>query len=402
MLTSNTPHTPSLLIAAFAIGEKVTADQLLPSMQNVLNELARVNLLKRLVSIVTDGSAVEKKLLNLVKDKYPVQTTTIPAPSDRFEDILIEYSLVGGTKTVTLIDSKHTSKNALNAQSTGARVLVLGDYIVTFAQLLGIVDMDHSPMFKKDVIKRDRQDDQAMERFLSPENIEFVTKHTPQDLGFIVYLFLFGELHSVVQSRFMPNGKRIEILLTVDYFLQGWVQFIAQHPDYGPEHFLPAAFFSILKKLIRGLLGLIYIFRDHGKERPEPFLPWRHTTEPLEHYFGTARRYVKEFDLFQFCQLSKKISTLIDLEMRWKPEAGPARTKEGYQHTHDMCSDLDLAALATYPTDSEIAQISLDVSFSYLRFTRFVIFANLVLTVNCTSSGIQAVHGLALVNRNGR
>lgn len=149
----------------------------------------------------------------------------------------------------------------------------MGDHILIYAKLVDIIVTGVAPMFKRDVIKRDRQDDQAMERYLSGEMITFVADDTPQELGFIVYLYLFGELHSAVQSRSLPHGKRVEMLLTVEYFFQGWVHFIAQHPDYGLEQVLSATFFGIVKKLIRGLLGLMYVFQDRNKDHPEPFLP---------------------------------------------------------------------------------------------------------------------------------
>lgn len=98
-------------------------------------------------------------------------------------------------------------------------------------------------------------------------------------------------------------------------------------------------------------------------------------TEPLEHYFGTARRYVKELDLFQFCQLTTKIATLMDLETSRKANEVKvpvkARAKQGYQHTYNEVEDIKLGALSTYPTDSQIAQISLDVSTVRASFERF-------------------------------
>ncbi|KAJ9103214.1 hypothetical protein QFC21_002637 [Naganishia friedmannii] len=364
LLTSNTPGTPSILLAAFPIGDLITAEQLLPPMKEVIRQLERVGLAKRVISIVSDGAPTEVAAQNEMMRIYTRQETRLPPPSDRFGEIVIDYMMIGETKTITLVDAKHTSKNSMNAQCTGARVLVLGDHTVTYSQLLEIIQTSGSPLFKGDVVKSDRQDDQRMERYLSPDTMDHVVTNMPGDLGFQVYLYIFGELHSAVQSRSLCNAERMQMLLTTEYFLQGWQTFIQQHPDYGPPQFLPHAFFKLVKRLIRGVIGMILLLRDAGADGQVPLLPWRHMTETLEHYFGTARRFVQEFDAVQFAQLSKKISLLIDFEVGgamgiFDEAAEEARSRRGYQHTYHIGTDLDVTSLATYPTESDVRTISL-------------------------------------------
>ncbi|KAJ9096752.1 hypothetical protein QFC21_005022 [Naganishia friedmannii] len=370
LLTSNTPGTPSILVAAFAIGAGITADQLFPLMKEVIRQLDRVGLAKRVVSIVSDGAPTETAAHDGMIRSYTLMQTRLPAPSNRFAEIVINYSIIGGTKTVALVDAKHTSKNAMNAQCSGARVLILGDHIVTYSQLLEVIQTSRSPLFKSDVVKSDRQDDQRMERYLSPDTIDYVITNMPGDLGFHVYLYIFGELHSAVQSWTLPHATRIQMLLTTEYFLQGWQTFVEQHPDYGPTQFLSHGFFKIVKRLIRGVIGLILLFKERAEHGQLPLLPWRHMTEALEHYFGTARRFVQEFDIVQFAQLSKKISLLIDLDLRGNAFGGndesieEARSRRGYQHTYHMSKDLDVLSLSNYPSESDVPRITLIASNS--------------------------------------
>lgn len=349
------------------MGDKATAPRLLPATLKVLSELGRVGLLKRLASIVSDGAAVEKRILDLILDRYSSTTSTIHSPDAAFEDVTIKYALMGGTRVVFPIDAKHTSKNSFNAQGTGAKLLTTGDDVVTYSQLVDIVKKPGSPLFKRDVVRRDRQDDQAMERYLSSELLQHVVTHTPNRLGLVVYLFVFGELHSAVQSRSLPHTTRAQMLLTVEYFLQGWKKFQQRHPDYGADHFLPSSFYDICGRLIRACLGLIYIFRDAQADQPEPLLHWRHMTEALEHFFGAVRSQVQEFDILEFAQIAKKALTLMDLERKSSQSVQhdeEARARMGYQHTHDRISDLNLKALATFPSDVQFGQIALAVGVS--------------------------------------
>lgn len=358
-----------MLLAAFAVNDTATADTLLPPTMAVLDELQRVDLLKRVVSLAPDGAATERKLQDLVAQRHSRELSIIRSANAAFKDVAIEYAMIGGTRVVFVIDEKHTSKNAVNAHATGARILTVGDRVITFGQLLSIIEGPGSPLFKRDVLRRDRQDDQAMERYLSAESIAHVVKSTPDQLGFIVYLYIFGEMHSAVQSRSLPHTKRAEMLLTLEYFLQGWEFFIMKHPDYGAQNFLPVDFVKIVRRLTKACLGLIYIFRDyHGPgRRGEPLLPWRHMTEAIEHFFGTVRRNVQEFDIVEFANIAKKALTLMDLETKiaatgLTSDAEP-RARRGYQHTHHLGFGIDLENLSTFPDDVQMGDIALQVSW---------------------------------------
>jgi hypothetical protein len=108
MLPSNTLGTPSVLLAASAINDKATADSLRPSAIGVLDELQRVGLLERVVSIASDGASTERRLQDLLAQRYSREITIIRSPNKAFTDIVIEYAMMAGTRVVFVIDEKHT------------------------------------------------------------------------------------------------------------------------------------------------------------------------------------------------------------------------------------------------------------------------------------------------------
>ncbi|PKB94150.1 hypothetical protein RhiirA5_256377, partial [Rhizophagus irregularis] len=61
-------------------------------------------------------------------------------------------------------DPKHGKKTARNAVMSGAHLLTFGNSTVRFDQLLKLSLQEDSIMYKRDVIKLDRQDDNAVYR----------------------------------------------------------------------------------------------------------------------------------------------------------------------------------------------------------------------------------------------
>ena len=68
---------------------------------------------------------------------------------------------------------------------------------------------EDSPLYIRDVEKLDRQDDNAAARFFSAATLQHLVQKESQDLGLIVYLFIFGELTDACQNRFIPHSERI-------------------------------------------------------------------------------------------------------------------------------------------------------------------------------------------------
>ncbi|KAK4700732.1 hypothetical protein P7C70_g5513, partial [Phenoliferia sp. Uapishka_3] len=354
-LSSGTPGVPSPIVASWVIGSKTSSEDLLAPTMDILRNMDSVGLLARLVSIVSDGASPERKLHDLIRANYPSKTFTIPSPSPFFAKIDIITALMGGTSTSFPIDGKHTTKNGRNAQSSGARALVLGNFFTGHGDLEEMVEDPNSPSLKRDVHKRDRQCDRVAERWQSTEMMDYATKMGLEKSGFVVYLFIIGELHSAVQNRALPHLERQRMILTVWYFLEGWEKFTKLHPDYTTRNFLGSDFVIIVRRLILGLIGITRTVRDEFTG--EALFLWRHTTEMLEHLFATARRHQKDFDALDFCHMATKLAHLMEQNLSALDEAGN-RAAEGYHHTYNDLSELDVDALSTFFTDQQLLDVA--------------------------------------------
>lgn len=183
---------------------------------------------KDLTSIVSDGPAVARRIHKLTLEKFFRDSTTIHTPNPAFKDVIIKYALMGGTRVVFGIDEKHNAKNVLKAQSTGAHDLTLGNDFVNQFQLLKVyrsLELPYSRGMRSGGTARTTKPWNGILR------VDISLDRNPKRFGSIVYLYVFGEMHSAFQSRSLPHSRRAEMLLTLDCVLQGWEYFVQRHPD---------------------------------------------------------------------------------------------------------------------------------------------------------------------------
>ncbi|EJD35367.1 hypothetical protein AURDEDRAFT_175567 [Auricularia subglabra TFB-10046 SS5] len=109
--------------------------------------------------------------------------------------------------------------------------------------------------------------------------------------------------------------------------------------------------------MTESLVALIVSYRDSYSEYP--FLPWLHSTEPIEHVFGVLRQLKPDFNFSDFLSFIPKLCTfllgkfgLMSVDERSNLMAS------GYWHTYLHTDDIDLEALVAWPTDSEIEEAS--------------------------------------------
>jgi len=98
-------------------------------------------------------------------------------------------------------DSKHGLRTFRNNLFSGARLLTLGNFTAIYRQIEELAYKAGTPLYRWDVHKLDRQDDNAVARLFSAATIEFLVEHHPDHLGEIIYLFVFGELIDAYQNR---------------------------------------------------------------------------------------------------------------------------------------------------------------------------------------------------------
>lgn len=343
-----------ILLAVLPISESETHLTLLPHLSKILCGLIKGKI--QIVSYSCDGTEIERKVQRgILNEAGEHLRYTIKGPRKGIPDTTITVPIINGQPVSLLQDSKHALKTLRNNLFSGARLLTLGNYTMLYATIHDLALARGSPLYRRDVEKLDRQDDNAASRLFSADALLHLTKNYPDCVGEIVYLFVFGDLIDAYQNRTISHCERVKMLLRARYFLDSWDRFLA-HSGYKKHlHFLSREAIQILQQIIEGLLGLIYIYRDHMHNPNDinPLLPWLHSTEQCEHIFGEARQIVTDFCFLDFIYMIPKLRLTIR-EAMLRGRTNSKATASGYSHTHFDARGLDIPVLATFPTNDEI------------------------------------------------
>lgn len=344
-----------VLLAVLPISEGENHVTLLPYLRQVLRGLVKGGI--QVVSYSCDGTELERKIQRKILDEVrePLRYT-IKSPQQGTPDTTITIPVIDNQPVSLLQDSKHALKTLRNNLFSGARLLTLGNYTMLYATIHDLAFANGSPLYRRDVEKLDRQDDNAASRLFSADALSYLTNHYPDRIGEIVYLFVFGELIDAYQNRSISHGERVKMLLRARYFLDSWGRFLACSGYKKHLHILSHEALDILRQIIEGLLGLIYIYRDHLRNPDDinPLLPWLHSTEQCEHIFGEARQIVADFCFLDFIYMVPKLRVTIR-EAMLRVRTDSKATANGYNHTHFDARGLNIPTLATFPSDDEIA-----------------------------------------------
>jgi hypothetical protein len=156
------------------------------------------------------------------------------------------------------------------------------------------------------VEKVHRQDDRAAARLFSAESLEFHLTHYPNQVGLSAYLFIMGELIDTWQNRNICHIDHARMVMRARYFLMAWRSHIIAHPDHAAHiHFISRKSFDIFVTLCDSLLSLIVVYRKFYPDYP--LLPWLHSTEPCEHFFGVLHVLKKDFSYADVLYLQPKL-----------------------------------------------------------------------------------------------
>jgi hypothetical protein len=350
------PKIPTIIVAALSIPENLTADDLFVHLWQILDGFLQHKI--KIASYASDGSNVERKLQRLLESHATrTRMVSIKHGSGFRDDIKITIPFFGPQPIATLQDPKHLLKTFRNNLFSGARLLTFPNSVALFSQVHDMSQADDSPIYRRDVEKLDRQDDNAATRLFSGDTLKWLTSHRPQHLGLIVYLFVMGELIDAYENRSLPLLMRAQMVLRAHYFIELWERFldISKYPS--AKHYVSPQCADITRTLIHGFFQVLYIYRDHCATR-QPLFPWLLSTEVVEHVFGMCRQIVKDFTMLDFQFMVPKLfirmrETLFSAHI----SDGKARAS-GYNHTYSDNRGLDIAALASYPTDLEITEAS--------------------------------------------
>jgi hypothetical protein len=353
------PGMAPIIVAAQANPEKRSAAEHFEDLMLVLHLLRHQHI--RVVSYSCDGTQVERDVQAMLMRNEPLyHSFVIPHPNGSSDDLEVPIGSAGGQPIVVVQDSKHFAKTARNNLFSGAHVNTMGNFTALYEDcrpLAGFgqdIDSRDYPCYPRDIEKTDKQDDNAAQRLLSSKALAYLhDHHSPDALGLIVYLFVFGELVDAVQNRKIGHSARITMALRAWYFLSIWLQYLAKAELPKARHCISREAIDIIRIIVQSIIGLIIIYRDHLPTGMSfPLLLWLHSTEACEHFFGLMRQKVKDFSYRDFLYMVDWLHRLLRAAMNRKSD--PKARAAGYAHTWSDMTGLDLGALSNFPTDSEI------------------------------------------------
>ncbi|KAJ3538768.1 hypothetical protein NM688_g6473 [Phlebia brevispora] len=355
------PSLAPIIIAALPISDSMSGAALYNLTQPILYGLLKRGI--HITSIASDGAQIERVHQRLVKSQAPSRRTfSIPGPrSLESLTLRVEVAIIEEHPIVQVQDALHGCKTARNNLFSGARLLTFGNYTMTFRQIREMLDNADCPLYRRDVLNSEKQDDNAAARLFSASTLAHLLSHYPEAIGEIIFLYVFGELTDADQNRLLPHAKRLRMVLRAWYFVRMWQIYLRMCGYAESRYCISADALDIVRILVEGYFALLIIHRDYYcQEHPFPFLPWLHSTEPVEHTFGRARQNRADFTLMDLYDMMKKVRIQMAEAASLGKISDAKATASGYNHTYFDIRDIDLQALATYPSDSDITQIALD------------------------------------------
>lgn len=342
-------------MAAVPIANDLGADVLLELLEKVINGLIDRGI--QVVSYACDGTEVERSVQRLFIEKAERIEHKIKNPRSGCPDTQITIVRYRGQAMCMIQDSKHALKTFRNNLFSGARLLTFGNFTAIYNRIREIALEDDTPLYKRDVDKLDRQDDNAASRLFSSHVLQYLGDRHPDYVGEIVYLFVFGELIDAYQNRGISHTERLKLVLRSRYFLDAWATFV-DHAGYKrTQYFLSREAADIARIIIEGYISLLLIHRDHVPNI-FPLLPWLHSTEACEHAFGEARRIVKDFTFLDFIYMIPKLRIKIREAVLHAQGSDPRVRAAGYNHTYVDNTGINIPILSVYPSDVDIQDMA--------------------------------------------
>ncbi|KAJ7201855.1 hypothetical protein GGX14DRAFT_571116 [Mycena pura] len=351
------PGIPPLAFAILPIGLKITASELTKYQLRVMFGLAERKF--RFISNVADGAAVELNCQEQVAKAGRSIPHKIDPPSEYPNAEAINVPLYAFQENIYINtqDAPHARKTARNNIFSGARGLVLGDFVVHYKQLYDMAMTVADPtLYERDVIRADRQDDNAAHRVFSAATLQGLALNVEENMGLIIFLFVIGDLIDAYESRTMSHAERAKVALRARLFLATWKTFLLKMGYPVQRHYLPPGATKIFHTLVDGLLGLILIHRDHLSSSTVPLLPWKHESMANERIFSALRSIFPEMSLVQVLLALPNIqATMSRAKQALFSAASYKRVANGYTFS-DSTDDatINFGNLATFPTDLEL------------------------------------------------
>ncbi|KAJ6622832.1 hypothetical protein B0H10DRAFT_2214142 [Mycena sp. CBHHK59/15] len=348
------PGVPPVVLAIMPIGSKVKGPQLSEWQLLLMNGLISRGF--RITSSGGDGVSVERDCQCRTGAASKLMEYCIKHPDPGYPDIVVVIWELNGNIWVEWNDAKHGRKTFRNNAFSGACALILGNFVVFFAQVFTLAMKPNSPMYPRDLKAHSRMDDPAAARLFSADTLEQASEDPINNLGLVVYLLVFGDLIDAYQSRTLSHHERAKIVICTHLFLQTWRMYLKKAGYSEARHFISKEAFSIAEILINGLLALIIIHRDHLGDHPCPLLPWLHASEPNEHCFSGFRDISEDFTMQEAILIVPKLHAKMQAAVRVRLNQSDFKKQvSGYCHMYFTSEDIDFALLGQYPTDVELS-----------------------------------------------
>jgi hypothetical protein len=148
-------------------------------------------------------------------------------------------------------------KTCRNNIFLGAQVPILPNHPILFSHVRSMALSD-SPIYVRDVIKVERQDDNAATRLFSGATL---TTHQPEQRGLIIFLFVCGEMTDAYQNRYLTIEERVRMILRAHFFFKVWEKFIEVGGYSKTRNYVSPQCAAIIKILIQGFLQVVVIYR---------------------------------------------------------------------------------------------------------------------------------------------
>ena len=344
-----------LIVAALPIPNSLDAPTLLSYLEDIIHGLLRHKI--RVISYACDGTEIERAIQRLLVTKSAKKIKhTINGPHAG-ANVDISIAVIQDQPICMIQDSKHALKTFRNNLFSGARLLTIGNYTALYQRIRDMAFENGSPLYHRDVEKLDRQDDNAATRLFSADVLKYLSDHHPDYIGEIVYLFVFGELIDAYQNRNISHVEHLRMVLRARYFLNAWDIFLA-HSGYTKAHYcLSWEAIDIAHIIIDGYISFVLVHHDH-LPIGLPLIPWLHSSEACEHIFGEARQIVKDFTYLDFIYMIPKLRVKLRQTILHALASDPKACANGYTHTYFDHTDVNLRALATFPTNEDIDEVA--------------------------------------------
>jgi hypothetical protein len=360
MLVIPLTGTPPLILAARAIPSTLDAEQLYLYTKVVLTGLHEQNI--HVVSYGSDGAATERAVQHRLQAESTIPPYEVFHPDGSGERIKVPICSVEGRAFVAVQDSKHALKTLRNNLFSGANCLVLGNFLASYRLVYALAFDPGAPLYHRDLVKLDRQDDNAAMRLFSSGALRFLVARYPERKGLIVYLFVFGELIDSIQSRHISHRTRLRMAWRAYFFLELWQRQLNRSDHPVNKHCISHLALDIVEMIVHGLIGLNVVFRDHLDGRRLPFLPWKFGSDHNERAFAEFRKKKPDFNAHEFKYMVGPIQQVMDYNCGMLKHDNPNATAAGYADTTQHDQAADLAVLQDVLEDDEI-QTEADVAF---------------------------------------